>query len=106
MNAIILALALAGVAGSSVDAVLNTVASCAELADINSETTSITITSSPIACTNYTRILVSNGVVLSATVPKVLFSNVAFEVSGELTLEPSVEFTGITDEVILLELEV
>lgn len=106
MNAIIFALALAALAGSSVNAVHNTVASCAELASINSATTSITITSSPLACTNYTRILVSNDMVLSATVPNVLFSNVAFEVSGELTLEPSVEFTGITDEVVLLELEV
>ncbi|CAM9393056.1 unnamed protein product [Sphacelaria rigidula] len=85
---------------STANAVAYEVASCAELAGIDDTTvTEITVTSPTIECNDYTRFRVRNAMTLSATVPDVTFSNMAFKVLGELTVQPNVVMkdVGLTD---------
>lgn len=72
------------------------VASCADLSLVDEDTvTVLTVTSSTLVCSKYTRFRVRNGMILSAVVPEVTFSNFAFKVLGELTVEPDVIFKDV-----------
>lgn len=94
------ALASAVLSASFAQGINYNVASCADLAAVDDTTvTSLTITSSPIACEEYTRFRVRNTMTLSSTLAEVEFDNVAMKVLGELTVEPDVIFKGVTSQV-------
>ncbi|CBJ25812.1 asn/thr-rich large protein family protein [Ectocarpus siliculosus] len=81
-------------------AVEYTVATCADLADVDdTQVTSLTIDASTFACDEYTRFRVRNAMTLKATVPAVEFGNFSLKVLGELTVEPDVMFNGVVDQV-------
>lgn len=85
-----LLVAVAGIL-STANGVTYEVASCADLAAVDDTTvTEIALTSDTIECTDYTRFRVRNMMTLSATAADVTFSNVAFKVLGELTVQPNV----------------
>lgn len=79
------------------------VASCADLASIDTSTiTALTVTSSAFECSEYTNFHVRNTMTLSATVPAVTFSNFALEVLGELSVDMDVVFSNVYNQVGLL----
>ncbi|CAM9305642.1 unnamed protein product, partial [Ectocarpus fasciculatus] len=81
-------------------AVEYTVATCADLADVDdAQVTGLTIDTSTFACDEYTRFPVRNAMALKATVPAVEFGNFSLKVLGELTVEPDVTFNGVVDQV-------
>ncbi|CAN0384567.1 unnamed protein product, partial [Ectocarpus fasciculatus] len=81
-------------------AVEYTVATCADLADVDdTQVTSLTVDASTFACDEYTRFRVRNSMTLKATVSAVEFGNFSLKVLGELTVEPDVMFNGVVDQV-------
>lgn len=85
-------LALVAAAGivSTANGVTYEVASCADLAAVDDNTvTEIALTTDTIDCSDYTRFRVRNTMTLSATASEVTFSNVAFKVLGDLTVQPN-----------------
>lgn len=90
--------------GANLSAIANaidfTVASCDDLASVDDNTvTSLTITTNPFKCEEYTRFRVRNSMVLQATSPEVVFSNFALKVTGNLTVEPDVVFVDVFEQV-------
>ncbi|CAM9677141.1 unnamed protein product [Ectocarpus fasciculatus] len=91
---------IAGLLGAPAAAVEYTVATCAELADVDdTQVTGLTIATSTFACDEYTRFPVRNSMTLKATVAAVEFGNFSLKVLGELTIEPDVTFNGVVDQV-------
>eukprot|EP00903_Cladosiphon_okamuranus_P018941 g17419.t1 len=77
-----------------------TVATCADLADVDDKlVTGLNIDSSTFVCDEYTRFRVRNTMTLKATGPAVAFSNFSMKVLGALTVEPDVSFTGVVRQV-------
>lgn len=89
------ATAIAGL--PSARAISISVSSCTELARMDPDvTTELTVTKDTLICEDYTRIRIKSGLVLMSTASKLTFSNVAFKVWGDLTVEPDVVFTGVS----------
>ncbi|CBN76928.1 asn/thr-rich large protein family protein [Ectocarpus siliculosus] len=91
---------IAGLLAAPAAAVEYTVATCADLADVDdTQVTGLTIDTSTFACDEYTRFPVRNSMTLKATVAAVEFGNFSLKVLGELTVEPDVTFNGVVDQV-------
>lgn len=87
------------VVATAVNAIRYDVASCAELADIDSTTvTSLNITSEYFECESYTRFPVHNNMTVWSDT-SVVFINFALEVLGSLTVAPDVTFRDIKEQV-------
>lgn len=83
-----------------VQGIVYDVASCDELRAVDDDiATGLTITADAIDCSVYTRFRVRNGMIITATVPEVTFSNFSLKVLGDLTVEPGVVFQSVYNEV-------
>lgn len=73
------------------------VGSCAEFAAVDRKIErEVTITTADLACDEYTRLSIRTDMLLKSSVGKVTFTNLALKVYASLTVEPDVEFTGVT----------